>query len=150
MRAISRGFESHTLRQRKENFCLPKVLFSLIQAAGLVYHHDARRAVHIIKGGVPPLYLITRQRASTCGLMIYNPCGIDDTLVTNGYITFSAYVFDYACPLMIGVHFNTLRIEFIEIFRPLVTFKATKTEHLSTDKCSVFVFYRNPTWPATL
>ena len=44
---------------------------------------------------------------------------IDYTLVTNGYITFSAYVFDYACPLMIGVHFNTLRIEFIEIFRPL-------------------------------
>ena len=32
----------------------------------------AQRAVHIIKGGKPPLYLITRQRASTCGLMIYN------------------------------------------------------------------------------
>jgi hypothetical protein len=32
----------------------------------------ARRAVHIIKGGLPPLYLITRQRASPCGLMIYN------------------------------------------------------------------------------
>ena len=32
----------------------------------------AQRAVHIIKGGVPSLYLITRQRASSCGLMIYN------------------------------------------------------------------------------
>ncbi|MBR2327400.1 MAG: hypothetical protein IKA51_02140 [Clostridia bacterium] len=41
-----------------------------IQAAGLAYHHDA--VVDIIKGGEPPLYLITRQRASSCGLMIYN------------------------------------------------------------------------------
>ena len=32
----------------------------------------AQRAVHIIKGVVPSLYLITRQRASSCGLMIYN------------------------------------------------------------------------------
>ncbi|MBQ9761282.1 MAG: hypothetical protein IJW16_08045 [Clostridia bacterium] len=31
-----------------------------IQAAGLAYHHDV--VVDIIKGGVPPLYLITRQR----------------------------------------------------------------------------------------
>ena len=31
-----------------------------IQAAGLAYHHDA--VVDIIKGGVPPLYLIMRQR----------------------------------------------------------------------------------------
>ena len=44
---------------------------------------------------------------------------IDYTLVANGYITFSAYVFDYAYPLMIGVHYNPLKIEFIEIFRPL-------------------------------
>jgi len=28
--------------------------------------------VYIIKGGKPPLYLITRQRAFSCGLMIYN------------------------------------------------------------------------------
>ncbi|MBQ3057273.1 MAG: hypothetical protein IJC95_07310, partial [Clostridia bacterium] len=49
-------------RQQKENFCLPKVLFLFIQAAGLAYHHDA--VVDIIKGGKPPLYLITRQRAS--------------------------------------------------------------------------------------
>ena len=37
-----------------------------IQAAGLVYHHDA--VVDIIKGGKPPLYLITHQRVSSCGL----------------------------------------------------------------------------------
>jgi hypothetical protein len=29
--------------------------------------------VDIIKGGLPPLYLITRQRVSSCGLMIYTP-----------------------------------------------------------------------------
>ena len=44
---------------------------------------------------------------------------IDYTLITDGYITFSAYVFDYAYPLMIGVHYNPLKIEYIEIFRPL-------------------------------
>ena len=43
---------------------------------------------------------------------------IDYTLVTNGYVTFSAYVFDYAYPLMLGIHYNPLKIEFIEIFRP--------------------------------
>ena len=43
---------------------------------------------------------------------------IDYTLVTDGYITFSAYVFDYAHPLMLGIHYNPLKIEFIEIFRP--------------------------------
>ena len=32
----------------------------------------ARSAVHIIKGGKPPLYLITRQRVFSCGLMICN------------------------------------------------------------------------------
>ena len=42
LRAISRGFESHTLRQQKRNFCLPKVLFLFIQAAGLAYHHRAK------------------------------------------------------------------------------------------------------------
>ena len=76
----------HSLRQQKRNFWLPKVPFLFIQAAGLAYHHDAvvhiispygagyhhGKAVDIIKGGKPPLYLITRQRASSCGLMIYN------------------------------------------------------------------------------
>ena len=46
----------------------------------------ARSAVHIIKVGKPTLYLITRQRAFPCGLMIYrnklrmicNSYGIDD------------------------------------------------------------------------
>ena len=64
------SLKSLHLRQQKENFCLPKVLFLFIQAAGLAYHHDA--VVNIIKGGSPPLYIITRQRASTCGLMRYN------------------------------------------------------------------------------
>ena len=34
-----RGFESHPLRQKRSNFCLPKVTSFFIQAAGLVYHH---------------------------------------------------------------------------------------------------------------
>jgi hypothetical protein len=33
---------------------------------------DAQSAAYIIKGGTPPLYLITRQRVFPCGLMIYN------------------------------------------------------------------------------
>ena len=36
------------------------------------YIIDARSAAYIIKGGEPPLYLITRQRVSPRGLMIYN------------------------------------------------------------------------------
>ena len=44
---------------------------------------------------------------------------INYTCVTNGYITFSAHVFDYAHPLMLGIHYNPLKIEFIEIFRPM-------------------------------
>ena len=39
---------------------------------------DARSAAYIIKGGLPPLYLITRQRVFPCGLMISNSFGIDD------------------------------------------------------------------------
>ena len=61
--ATGEGYEkSHLRNQQKRNLCLPKVPFLFIQAAGLAYHHDA--VVDIIKGGEPPLYLITRQRAS--------------------------------------------------------------------------------------
>ena len=76
--AMSRGFESHTLRQQKRNFCLPKVPFLFILAAGLAYHRRAKCGVYH-QGLVAPLYIITRQRASylrlddiqTFGLMIY-------------------------------------------------------------------------------
>ena len=69
--------------QQKENFCLPKVHFLFIQAAGLVYHRRAKCGVYH-QGRVAPLYLITRQRASflrlddiqTFGLMIYTPHGV--------------------------------------------------------------------------
>ena len=56
---------------KKGTFVYQKFLFCLSkpQAWHII---AARSAVHIIKGGKPPLYLITRQRASTCGLMIYN------------------------------------------------------------------------------
>ena len=36
------GSESRPLRQQKRNFCLPKVPFLFIQAAGLVYHRRAK------------------------------------------------------------------------------------------------------------
>ena len=55
---------------KKGTFVYQKFFFLFIQAAGLAYHHDA--VVDIIKGGEPPLYIITRQRAFPCGLMIYN------------------------------------------------------------------------------
>ena len=43
---------------------------------------------------------------------------IEYTLVTDGYITFEGRAFGCNIPLIFGIHFNTLRIEFIEIFRP--------------------------------
>ena len=42
------------------------------------YIITARSAVYIIKGGVPPLYLITHQRASAFAMMICNFFEIDD------------------------------------------------------------------------
>ena len=66
--------DPHRLHQQKENFCLPKVLFLFIQAAGLAYHHDA--VADIIKGGSPPLYLITHQRASYLRLDDIQPYGL--------------------------------------------------------------------------
>ena len=55
---------------KKGTFVYQKFLFCLSkpQAWHII---AAQRAVHIIKGGKPPLYLITRQRVSACGLMIY-------------------------------------------------------------------------------
>ena len=44
---------------------------------------------------------------------------IEYTLVTDGYITFAGKAFACDIPLMFGVHFNKLKVEFIEIFRPL-------------------------------
>ena len=68
--------------KKRSNFCLPKVTSFFIQAAGLVYHHDA--VVYIISpfGAVShhasaciPLRLDEMQH---CVLMICNSCGIDD------------------------------------------------------------------------
>ena len=53
-----RGFESPTARQKRSNFCLPKVTSFFIQAAGLAYHH----ALACISSAPLGLYLITRQR----------------------------------------------------------------------------------------
>jgi len=56
--------KKRTFVYQKFSFCLSKP-----QAWHII---AARSVVYIIKGGKPPLYLITRQRASPCGLMIYN------------------------------------------------------------------------------
>ena len=42
---------------------------------------------------------------------------IDYKVVTDGFITFAGCVFDSDIPLMIGIHFNLSKIEYIEIFR---------------------------------
>ena len=46
---------------KKSSFFGTRIFLSKPQAWHII---DARSAVHIIKGGEPPLYLITRQRAS--------------------------------------------------------------------------------------
>ncbi len=45
--------------------------------------------------------------------------GIKYNTVTDGYITFCGQAFDSDIPLMIGIHFNSHKVEFIEIFRTL-------------------------------
>ena len=63
--ALGRGFKSHFQLQQKENFCLPKVLFLFIQAAGLVYHRRAKCGVYH-----QPLRVCISSRAS-----VYLPAG---------------------------------------------------------------------------
>ena len=59
-------------RTKKEvTFVYQKLLLFLSKPQGW-YIIAARSAVHIIKVGKPTLYLITRQRAFSCGLMRYN------------------------------------------------------------------------------
>ena len=58
--------------------------------------------------------------------------GIEHTVVTDGYITFRGYVFDCDVPLMIGIHFNAHKIEFIEIFRTLEYYQSEQYDiHVS-------------------
>ena len=62
------------ISQQKQNICLPtNVLFLFIQAAGLAYHRRTTCGVYHQPFG---LYLITRQRAFPCGLMLYNACAL--------------------------------------------------------------------------
>lgn len=50
--------------------------------------------------------------------------GIDYTLVAKGYIVFAGSILDSDIPLMIGIHFNSRKVEFIEIFRPLTYYQS--------------------------
>lgn len=45
--------------------------------------------------------------------------GIAYTLVSDGYITFPGKAFASDIPLMFGIHFDALKVAFIEIFRPI-------------------------------
>ena len=49
---------------------------------------------------------------------------IEYTLVTDGYITFAGRAFGCNMPLMFGIHFNALKVEFIEIFHPQEYYQA--------------------------
>lgn len=44
--------------------------------------------------------------------------GIDYAVVAKGYIVFAGNIWGSDIPLMIGIHFNSLKVEFIELFRP--------------------------------
>ncbi len=75
------------------------------------------------KKNMVPKFEIDRPKLSitpnTSKLMtLLKNAGVAYTVVTNGYITFEGHVFNCDCPLMIGIHFNAIKIEFIEIFRP--------------------------------
>ena len=82
---IVRGFESHRLRQQKRNFCLPKVPFLFIQAAGLAYHrhtkcgayHQGRKAA-LVSHHAPACILLRLDDIQHSVLMICNSFGIDD------------------------------------------------------------------------
>lgn len=45
-------------------------------------------------------------------------------VVAAGYITFAGKAFDSDVPLMFGVHFNALRVVYIEVFRPSAYFQS--------------------------
>ena len=61
---------------RKKSIAIAMLFF--LSIAKQWYIITARSAVYIIKGGVPPLYLITHQRASAFAMMICNFFEIDD------------------------------------------------------------------------
>ena len=52
--------------------------------------------------------------------------GVEYNVVADGYITFCGCVFDCDIPLMIGIHFKSHKVEFIEIFRTLEYYQSEK------------------------
>ena len=66
------GFDFMRPFQKIRQVSTCRIFLSKPQAWHII---TARSEVYIIKGGSPPLYLITRQRASTYGLMISSPTG---------------------------------------------------------------------------
>ena len=82
---VGRGFESLMPRQQKENFCLPKVLFLFIQAAGLAYHRRAKRGAYhqgrraaLVSHHAQACISLRLDDIQHFVLMICNSCGIDD------------------------------------------------------------------------
>ena len=51
---------------------------------------------------------------------------IDCKVVTEGYITFAGCVFDSDIPFVIGIHFRSFRIKYIEIFRTAEYYQSEK------------------------
>lgn len=50
--------------------------------------------------------------------------GVAYKSVTDGYLTFAGTAFGHDIPLMFGIHYNKLRVEYIEIFRPPESYEA--------------------------
>ena len=70
LQAVGHRFEPYTLHHEKGTFVYQKFLFLFIQAAGnkpSAWHIIRRKSVYH-QGRVAPLYLITRQRASSLRL----------------------------------------------------------------------------------
>lgn len=62
-----------------------------------------------------PKFSIT---ANACDLeVVLKKAGVEYKVVTDGYITFKGCVFNSDIPLAIGLHFDSFKVRYIEIFR---------------------------------
>ena len=56
--------------------------------------------------------------------MSLEAAGIAYKCITDGYITFSGKAFGADIPLMFGIHYNTLKVKYIEVFRPIAYYQS--------------------------
>ena len=86
------------LSQQKENFCLPKVLFLFIQAAGLAYHQG--RLAALVSHHAPACIVL----ALFCAIIVFIPffivCLTHDVLSYDLIIAFIPFLFAFVCVLI--------------------------------------------------